>query len=321
MSSTKHIFYKHYYKQIIQLGCSFLFLFFSLAVYPQGNKFVVPVKFIIEDGNLDGAKVTVQKTPGGTKNLPGDKKFNLELEFNADYTITFSKPGYVTKKITINTKAPDDRIKQGSEPYPFDVSLFKQYEGVNIIVFNQPIAKIAYSPENDDFDYDVDYTKPIQSALKKAEEEVAKKQQEEKAKAEAISKAKIDADAKAKADAEAAAKIKADADAKAKKVAEDKAKTDAAAKKKAEDDAKKAAKDKADSDAKAVKEKADADAKIKADSEAQAKANAKAEDDVKKAANKKPMKMQKLLLKLKLMLNRKRKQTLKQMRTQKRQLK
>jgi hypothetical protein len=69
---------------------------------------------------------------------------------------------------------PADRMQQGFEPYTYGVNLFRQYDGVNTVIFNQPVAKISYSKNIDDFDYDVDYTKSIQSAMKEAEEETQK---------------------------------------------------------------------------------------------------------------------------------------------------
>ena len=52
------------------------------------------------------------------------------------------------------------------------MKLFKQYEGINIVVYSQPVAKIKFNPALDDFDYDVDYTKSILSQLQSAEQEL-----------------------------------------------------------------------------------------------------------------------------------------------------
>ena len=156
-----------------------LFLLFPGGGFAQQGTLEVPIRFKIEDGSLNGATISIQKKGGGLQKISGDGKLTLDLVFNEEYTLTFAKEGYVTKRILVNTKVPPDRLKQGFDPYDFDVVLFKQYEGVNIIVFNQPVAKIAFSNEIDDFDYDVDYTKSIQSALEAAETQIKKKQEEE----------------------------------------------------------------------------------------------------------------------------------------------
>jgi hypothetical protein len=141
-----------------------------------------PVKLKIEDGDFDGVTVVLKNNTSGESNsLPGVAKFDLDLKMNCDYIISFSKPGYITKRIAFNTTSPADRVSQGYYPFNFEVNLFKQYDGVNIVVFNQPVGKISFNRLIDDFDYDTDYTKQIQSALKLAEDEIKKKQQEERA--------------------------------------------------------------------------------------------------------------------------------------------
>ena len=154
-----------------------------IVVQPvHAQSFSVPIKFKIEDGGFDGAQILVQRNGVTSQTIPGTDRLTLELAYNAAYIISFTKPGYITKRISINTTVPADRLEQGFEPYAYGVNLFKQYEGVNTVIFNQPVAKIAYSKKIDDFDYDVDYTKSVQSAMKEAEEETKKQAEIEKKK-------------------------------------------------------------------------------------------------------------------------------------------
>jgi len=134
------------------------------------QSFSVPVKFKVVDGNYDESQILVQRNGTTSQTIPGKERLTLELAYNTSYIISFTKPGYITKKISIDTHVPADRIGQGFEPYNYGVNLFKQYDGINTVIFNQPVAKIAFSKRIDDFDYDVDYTKSIQSAMKEAEE-------------------------------------------------------------------------------------------------------------------------------------------------------
>lgn len=148
-----------------------------------------PVKIKVEDGNFDGVSVVVKNnTTGETNTVAGAPKLDLSLKINSDYVISFSKPGYITKRIAINTNTPVDRASQGFYPFNFEVVIFKQYDGVNIVIFNQPVGKISFNRLIDDFDYDTDYTKQIQSALKSAEDEIRKKQEESKVQAEQLRK-------------------------------------------------------------------------------------------------------------------------------------
>lgn len=109
----------------------------------------------------------------------GQKNLRLRLEYNADYIIDFTKPGYITKTIHVNTRVDADRMKYGFDPYKIGVRLFKQYEGVNIVVYNQPVAYIRYLADMDEFGYDTDYTKSILSALSRTEEILEQKAREE----------------------------------------------------------------------------------------------------------------------------------------------
>jgi hypothetical protein len=47
---------------------------------------------------------------------------------------------------------------------------FKQYAGVNTVIYNQPVGKIRFNDVLNEFDYDTDYTKSIQSEITKADE-------------------------------------------------------------------------------------------------------------------------------------------------------
>lgn len=144
------------------------------------SRLSIPVKISVVSGDVDGVTVYLNNnTSGEITETPGKSKMNLELILNNDYVITFSKREYITKRIAINTSMPSSRLAQELYPFNFEVVLFPQYEGVNIVVFNQPVAKIFFDPLLDDFEYDTDYTKQIQSALKKAEEQIIAKQKEE----------------------------------------------------------------------------------------------------------------------------------------------
>ena len=223
-------------------------LVFSSAagVLAQGG-FQINGRLKVDDGGPDGAHVIVYKNGVKQRTLNnGLGKFSLELDLNADYILEFAKPGSVTKKLSFDTHAPAEAIANGFTPFEFAVNLFKQYDDVNTVVFNQPVGMIRYDKDADDFDYDTDYTKSIQTALEKTMKEVAAKQEEERTKgADEARRAEEEAKAKARADAEKAkleaeaAKQKAKADKEAAAAAErdkqqkeaEARKTEAAAKK------------------------------------------------------------------------------------------
>lgn len=201
---------------------------FALVLLPSvafaQGRFTVNGRMKVEGADLGSARVVVYKNGAKERSITNNlNKFSLDLDLNANYVLSFEKDGYVAKKVSFNTKAPAEAIANGFTPFDFAVSLFKQYDDINIVVFNQPVGMIRYDDNTGDFDYDTDYTKSIQSQLQQVLAQVEQKQKEEAAsQKEAEAQAAEAAKAQAKADAEAAklAAAKAKADAEAQKQAE-----------------------------------------------------------------------------------------------------
>ena len=172
------------------------------GVLAQGT-FTINGRTKVDGGSLDGARCVVFKNGEKVRTLTTSLgKFSLDLDVNANYVLSFEKEGFVTKKLSFDTHAPAEAAANGFTPFDFAVSIFKQYDDVNTVVFDQPVGMIRYDRNADDFDYDTDYTKSIQSALDKAMSSVAEKQRAEKEKGDAEAKQK-EADDKARAKAEA----------------------------------------------------------------------------------------------------------------------
>ncbi len=176
------------------------------AVAAFGQTFTINGRLKIEGGGVDGAKVVVWKDGKKERTVSsGLSRFSLDLDINANYVLSFEKDGFVAKKLAFDTHAPAEAAANGFTPFEYAVSLFKQYDDVNVVVFNQPVGMIRYEPTADDFDYDTDYTKSIQSQLEQIQQQVAVKQEEEAATNAAEAKAAANAEReKAKAEAEAA---------------------------------------------------------------------------------------------------------------------
>lgn len=243
-----------------------LILIGSTAALAQGGegRFKVNGRLKIDGGDLSGARVVVYRNGAKERTITVDlNRFSMELALNSNYVLSFEKEGFVSKKLQFDTKLPASATAREYAPFEFAVSLFKQYDDMNIVVFNQPVGKIRYEPSLEDFDYDTDYTKSIQSQLQQAMAEVEKKQKEEAKQAAADAKQQA-LDAKAQAKAEADAKKLAEANAKAELEAQRLAEANA----KAELEAKKLAEATA---------KAELEAKRQADANAQAEEQRKAQ--------------------------------------------
>lgn len=237
------------YRLVKTISLYFLFFYITTDLaLAQAPTLTVSGKLKIEKGNLDQSKITLEKNGEiiQEKSLSGSGKFEFELDYNADYIFSFSKEGFVTKKVSFNTHIPNDVLNSkdfNPEPFNFMVSLFKQYDGVNYVVFNQPVGKIRFNGSLGEFDYDTDYTKSIQSHIQEIEDQVKQeelkeenqnnqqqadlsrqdKEMKEQERAQMIAQLKADADARKKAEEErklADAKAKADLEAKLKADAE-----------------------------------------------------------------------------------------------------
>ena len=143
-------------------------------------KLLVPVELTVENGDFKNCIIHLTKNGEDAGTLPGKNLLKIKLDFDSDYLLAFSKPGYITKKVSVNTAVTEQRARQLFEPYKIGVKLFKQYNGVNIVVYNQPVAHIKFNPDLDDFDYDVDYTKSILSKLEEAEQQLEIRAAEER---------------------------------------------------------------------------------------------------------------------------------------------
>jgi len=159
----------------------FMFLLLLAAATAQGQgKFTVHGRLKIEGGDLSNTRVVVYRNGVKEKTISENlSKLSLDLALNSNYVFSFEKDGFVSKKLQFDTRLPSGAIAREYTPFEFAVSLFKQYDDVNIVVFNQPVGMIRYEVSSGDFDYDTDYTKSIQSQLQQALAEVEQKQKEE----------------------------------------------------------------------------------------------------------------------------------------------
>lgn len=161
-----------------------LLLFQSLLMAAQSApgslRLAIPVEFVVVNGDYSQAIIYMRKGGETVGTFKGMKNMKVKLDYNSDYRLDFTKPGYITKSIHINTTVAEERRKMGFDPYKIGVRLFKQYEGVNIVVYNQPVAFIRYLAEMDEIGYDTDYTKSILSELKATEEILEQKAKQER---------------------------------------------------------------------------------------------------------------------------------------------
>ena len=72
------------------------------------------------------------------------------MDLNAEYTLTISKSGHITKKFYFNTKGvPDERAKEEFGGQDIEVSIFEMPKDPGVVaqinqILSQPMAKFYY---------------------------------------------------------------------------------------------------------------------------------------------------------------------------------
>ena len=278
---SKLFFIKYPIRQINTLSISLLFLFLLLFPFANSiaqNKLKCQVKLIVNKGETSGSKIVLSKEGKQVEEIPvrSDGKFELLIDYNSDYILSFEKDGFVSKKISINTVVPDKYSTDKENVKQFDVELNPQKDGMNLMIYNNPVGKIRFEEKTNDFGYDVDYSASIRKQIEEAEKKFA---QEQRDKAKEAQK-KIDEENKQKLLAEASIlKLELEAKKKAEKEAVEKEQ----ARVKAETEAKILAEAKLKEEQKKkeleLKQKAIADTKKKAEEDARLKEEARIKEE------------------------------------------
>jgi hypothetical protein len=162
------------------------------VVYEGSSKVEGSVVILTKDG------VEIERTVTSKNG-----KFKFFLKPGGDYLVSVTKNGYVTKSINMNTKnVPPTLIPEGTViPTNPDVTIFKEIEGVDFSILDQPIGRMTFNPKLQDFEYDRNYTVSIQKQLEKMMADIAAKEAEEKAKRAKYEKLIVSADKKFSKDA------------------------------------------------------------------------------------------------------------------------
>ncbi|MDF2438508.1 MAG: hypothetical protein K0Q95_2884 [Bacteroidota bacterium] len=134
----------------------------------EANTFSLKVKFSIQGGGMENALITITKNGTPYRVIDSKAKYKLDLELGAEFLLVFTKPGYITKSIAVDTRVPNGREKEEIREYIATVELAKQPEDQEI-TYTQPVGRIKYSTMESEFDADKDYTQAAQAMVAKAE--------------------------------------------------------------------------------------------------------------------------------------------------------
>ncbi|HKR07457.1 MAG TPA: hypothetical protein VJY62_22675, partial [Bacteroidia bacterium] len=189
---------KFYFKKTVKFFALIVFgIFISCNLLAQSKGYVEVIGKVQQHGKaLEGASVKVYKGNEPIDDILTNNagRIILNLDFNYVYTLVFSKKGAITKSIVFDTKIPDEYKDVFFSNQPFRIDLLSiPDDSIQINIPDKPVAKYAFNPSIDDFDFDQKY-----SSARKDEFEVLKKDIEA-----ARAKARQDSIADARAQASA----------------------------------------------------------------------------------------------------------------------
>jgi hypothetical protein len=184
------LFFRSSYKRVLPL----FFLCFLLFFHSNEAKaqWLYEIDGTVTTGNkkLDGAIITLYKGTTQTQQVttPANGKFSINLEQEFEYTLTVTKPGFITKKFLFSTKGvPTDIAKNfegGAKP---EISIFEIPKDPAVVsqvnaILSQPMAKFLYDPTEQDIVFDKGYSESMLQELNRLnqlEKEVKKKVEDE----------------------------------------------------------------------------------------------------------------------------------------------
>ncbi|HRG58461.1 MAG TPA: hypothetical protein PK323_05845, partial [Bacteroidia bacterium] len=121
--------------------------------------------------------------------------FLFKVPQDDEFTLVFSKNGYTSKKLSINTKNVPKELSDKTAVFNYrgaKVYLFEVVPDLDVTILEQPIGKIYFDPAQKNFDYDKEYTKSIKSKVEVLSKALEVKKQKEAA--ESALKAKQNAE-------------------------------------------------------------------------------------------------------------------------------
>lgn len=157
--------------RLILLFCCTLLSLCTLA-----QNILINGSVVIQETSPEGARIVLTKNDIKLSEQSIGKKgrFDLKLAMGADYKLSFEKAGFVTKIVSINTEVPEEVLESNPNfpPVKLIINLLPKVENVDLSIFEQPIALLAYSPEIDDFIFDQEYAEKIKERTGQTEQAI-----------------------------------------------------------------------------------------------------------------------------------------------------
>jgi len=146
-----------------------LFLDGETTDYYTGETLVGVTIYAVVDGE------TIAK---GTSDEKGG--FKLVLEWDKIYTISFLKPGYISKSITMSTQGVPEKKRFKCPDMSAEITLFKPSDCIKSEMLEKPIGRAVYFEKNNVIDWDMAYSQPLIEGLNKMLDDCIQQEEEQK---------------------------------------------------------------------------------------------------------------------------------------------
>ena len=132
-------------------------------------KLHVTGKVILDDEtSVEKSVVTVRDNHDEVVSINPDNNGNFNIKLSSDnvYVILCSHEGYVSKSLEFNLENISNDYKQGGDgEFRFDISLFRELDGLDASIFNKPMARVEMNEENTMFIFNNEYMKTMRDEL------------------------------------------------------------------------------------------------------------------------------------------------------------
>lgn len=139
------------------------------------------VKDMTSSKKLDGVTITVFKNGGKLVEVPTNAsgKYEVNLDYGAEYKIMCSKAGYIGKNISIDTRNIPEEERQGGHGMNIDFTMMVNIPDVDFSILNEPFGKAKYVGATGNFEWDMDYTNRMRDAQARLLKEYDEKKKRE----------------------------------------------------------------------------------------------------------------------------------------------
>lgn len=115
---------------------------------------------------LEGVTITVFKNGGKLVEVPTNAsgKYEVNLDYGAEYKVMCSKTGYVSKNIAIDSRNIPEEERAGGHGMNIDFTMMAELTGVDYSVLLEPFGKAKYNAAAGTIEWDIEYTNRMRDA-------------------------------------------------------------------------------------------------------------------------------------------------------------